>query len=147
MSCGKCRRVVSDSHVKVEEGARKAVFLNASRDNYFTTRIDGCMVENKVAADFVVSKINVGDLIVELKGTDVTHGAEQVLATAEGVGNCTQQRGPMAGLIVCRQYPRVDTKIQRLRNTFAKKFKGPIHVVTKNTEFDFERVLSFQGPF
>lgn len=146
MTCAGCRSAITDSRVKVEEGGKKATFINESRETLHRTRVDGCLLVNEVGADFVVSKVGVGDVIVELKGKDVEHAAEQIIATAEFMGNCEELRGPLAGLVICAQYPRIDTRLQRLATQFAKRFKGPIHVVSKSGEFVFEKVLSFKGP-
>lgn len=146
MSCGGCRVETTDSNVKVEEGGKKANFLNQARATFSRTRVDGCLKQQSIAADFVVSKKGVGDVIVELKGTDVNHAMEQIFATARFMFSCTEKRGPIAGLVVCSQYPRIDTKVQRLKLQFAKEFKSPIHVVTRNENYDFEQVLLFEGP-
>ena len=37
----------------------------------------------------------------------------------------------LAALIVCTQYPRINTIIQRAQSTFQKKYKSPLHVKTK----------------
>ena len=147
MTCRKCRESLTDSKIKVEEGSRKAVFLNDARAQMHRTRVDGCLVRNRVAADFVVSAVETGDVVVELKGKDVVHAVEQILETASELATCERKRGPFGGLVVCNQYPRIDTKIQKLKAQFAKVYKGPVHVVTKNYEFRLERVLSFAGPF
>ena len=76
----------------------------------------------------------------------MAHAVKQILATASYWADKGYSNGSCAALIVSNQYPRFDTKIQKAMHLFTSKHGGPLHVVTKNYEFYFERVLSFQGP-
>lgn len=142
-----CQVKTTDSNIKVEEGKRKAVFRNVSRIEYLKTQVDGCLVKNQVASDWVVSLQNRGDVVIELKGTDTEHAAAQILATAKLWHEQSLRQGALAGLIVCAQRPRFDSKIRRAAQTLSNLYKAPLHVVTRNAEFDFEKVLAFDGPF
>jgi hypothetical protein len=143
-------RTQTDSKIKVSENGRQAVFLNPERAVYFIVQVDGGLIKNTTASDYVVSKADqkgiLDDLVIELKGTDVNHALDQVMATA----NYWQQQGLRAGkiaaLIVCARMPKFDTKVQRCASAFAKSFKGPLHVCPRNDEFVFENVFSFRGP-
>ncbi|MCW3640473.1 hypothetical protein [Burkholderia cenocepacia] len=105
------------------------------------------MLDNVLCADFVVSKVAVGDIVVELKGKDVAHGIDQVLATAQlYLNNDLLTTGKMAALIVAKSCPSFNSAVRKGKEEFAKRFKGPLHVVTKNDTFVFERVLDFKGP-
>lgn len=148
MSCQKCRTQTTDSKVKVEEGKRSAVFKNASRSIFYRTRVDGCLIRNTVAADFVVTKSEVGSVVVELKGIDVEHAVEQVSATVRQLQGCSAAARvhPVAGLVVCARYPRFDTKLQRLTKVFVATHRAPLHVVARNDEYELDRVLAFDGP-
>jgi hypothetical protein len=139
----KCRCLCKDSKIKVEENGRQAVFLNKVREPYIRTKVDGCLLHNTIASDWVVSKYKCGDVIVELKGADVNHAVEQVVATAEYWELHELRNGKLAGLIVCSKYPRFDTKVQRAQQKFATKYKAPLHVVTKNSEYMFADVFTF----
>lgn len=146
MALADCREITNVSKIKVEENQRKAVFLNDPRENYFRTKVDGCLVVHTLASDWVVSKPTVGDVVVELKGKDVNHAIKQIVSTLsywkkEGLSN-----GKLAGLIVCTQYPKISTTVQKAQELIAKDYKAPLHVVTKNYEYKLENVLSFKGP-
>jgi hypothetical protein len=143
MSCSGCREAVSHSIVKVEELRRALYVDNPGREPYFKTRVDRCLVRERVAADYVISKSGVGDVIVELKGTDVAHGVRQVSATAEYISGCERPRGPLAGVVVCRQYPRFDSNIRREVTAFVRRFRRPVHIFTKNETVSFQRLLEF----
>lgn len=146
MNINECQISTTDSAVKVQENGRKATFLNAKREVYLKTKHDKCLVDNSLASDWVVSKDQVGDVFIELKGKDVEHGTKQVMETARFWKHNGLTHGRLAGLIVCTQYPRIDTKIQRAKQSFAKLYQGPLHVITKNSEFRLEKVLAFDGP-
>lgn len=141
----RCISLSTHSKIKVEENRRKATLLNKGRSEYFVIKVDGCSVVNETAADFIVGNDHSGAVIIELKGKDVDHGATQVLATASLWRKVTNNP-KMAALIVCNQYPKVSTTIQKKKQEFAREYKGPLHVVTANYEFELECLLSFKGP-
>jgi hypothetical protein len=139
-----CQTTNKDSKVKLEEKRTKtkAIFVNKNKASLTVTKFDGCVVTNDTAADFIVSKKGYGDLVVELKGKNVEHGAAQTTATAEYITREKLRQGKIAGLIVCRRYPKEDTTLQRLQLAFAKKFNGPLRTSEK-IEYDFEKCFAF----
>jgi hypothetical protein len=141
-----CQDQLSDSMIKVEELKRKAVFVNHKRESFVRTRVDKCVIVNDTAADFVVTKCGVGDIIVELKESGIEHGVKQIIETATMWVNGGHACGKLAGLIIGHQRPAAAPTVQRAQNAFNKKFRGPLHIVNRNTEFNFEKVLSFKGP-
>jgi len=132
------RTIKKMSKVKVEEHGKSAVFLNPNREKIHVTQIDQGLVENECAADFAVSKIGVGDVIVELKGKEVTKACEQIIATAKLLKNCKKQSTPIAGLIVCSRVPATDSKAQRLKSQFMQQHKAMLKICTSNREYSFE---------
>lgn len=145
-SLSDCCEVTSVSKIKVEALGKKAVFVNAEREEYVRTTFDGCVVAQQTAADFVVSKAGVGDVIVELKGGGIEHAVKQIFATAEYLRLNKMISGRLGGLVVGTRYPRFDSTVQNTRSQFARRFCGALHVVTTNYEYKFEHVLSFRGP-
>jgi hypothetical protein len=134
------------SRIKVEQFGRKAVFINDQNTVHQSIQVDGCVIQNEKAADYVVSRAAFGDVIVELKGKDVEEAVKQVEATAKhwiANGYCT---GKIAALIVSTQFPKANTSVRRAQERFAKAYKSPLHVVTKNYEGRMEAVFSFKGP-
>lgn len=143
---GKCIELTQDSRVKVSERGRKATFLNFEHCQYYKIQVDGCVVENSLAADWVVTKKGVGDIIVELKGKNVEHAVKQVNATAALWTDEKLRLGRLAALIVGTQWPRANTKMQKAAEAFKKRFNAPLHVATKNNEYIFEKVLRAGNP-
>lgn len=141
-----CKTITTDSRITVFERGKAATFINDGRDEMVKTKFDGCVPINGVAADWIVSKQHLGDVIIELKGKNVEHGAKQIHATAQYWRSEGHVCGKIAGLLVCTRYPRASTSIQKSQQAFQKLFSGPLHVVTKNYEYQIENVLSFKGP-
>jgi len=143
-----CTNKTHDSHVKVAgEHGRQAVIRNGNRESFIRSKVDGCMLKQQTAADWVVSKPKVGDVIIELKGGDVSHAVDQIQATLNYWNKNNLSNGKFGALVVCSKYPKVDTKIQRAKLFLASKHKTPLHVVTQNLEYDFDALLSIRGPF
>lgn len=137
---------VRHSKVAVKEKGKQAIFVNEERKLFYIIRVDGNLIKNEISSDYVVRKAEVGNVIIELKGMDVDHAVEQILATARYWKKNGYKNSPVAGLVVCSRKPSFDTKVQRHRSKFAKEFNGPLHVVSHNDEFVFERVLAQGGP-
>ncbi len=137
---------VSKIKLDDEGSPRYAVFQNKDKVKYVKHRMDGGHQNNVTAADWMLTKPDVGEVIIELKGGDVGKALKQVYKTAEFVEANKMRTGKIAALILCTQHPGIDTKIQRLMNEFTKKFRGPVHVRNRSGEFNFEYVLSFTGP-
>jgi hypothetical protein len=146
MQIADCQRKIFESRIKIEERRRKAIVLNCNRDQFVLTQVDGCVIKNRIAADWIVTKHDIGDVVVELKGKDVEHGVKQVYATAKYWTINELRVGAIAGLIVCNQYPRASTQVQRAKQAFAREFRGPLHVVSRNCEYRIEHLFSFKGP-
>lgn len=142
-----CETIISATKVKVKDANRKAVFINLNGEYYLVIKMDGCVVTNSLSADWIVSRSGIGDIVIEFKGRDVEYAVKQVMATAAYLTSGKFREGSIAGLIVCRQYPKFNTAIQRAKSCFARLYRGPLHVVTKNYEYEFANVLSFNGPF
>mgnify|MGYP001277041199 CR=1 FL=1 len=140
----KCVIEKKDSKIKVEQLGRKAVFRNAKKDKYSVVTFDGCVVVQSLAADYIVTKLNVGSVIVELKGSDVEHGIGQIGATVDYLakegGLCSKVKG---ALIVCSQYPRASSSFQVKLQKFVRAYQVPLHVSPRNMEYNFEDLMRF----
>ena len=131
-----CTKSSKSSKIKVSESGRQAVFLNITNASFRIIRADGCLYVGVISADYIICGPP-GDLVVELKGSDVGHGLNQVRATMEKwitSGNASAQ---VAGLIVCARIPRFDSKIQRVKRSLAKEFGAMLHLSSRNQEHEF----------
>lgn len=136
--CKSHRTVKEMSKVKVEEHGKSAVFLNPKREKIHVTKVDQGLVENECSADFAVSKLGVGDVIVELKGKEVVRACEQIIATAKLLRSCRKQPVAIAGLIVCTRVPATDSKAMRLKNQFTQQHKAMLKICSSNREYSFD---------
>ncbi|WP_426699895.1 hypothetical protein ACPPVV_10805 [Rhodanobacter sp. Col0626] len=118
-----------------------AIFANPRRQIYHIIKVDGGLVEQQRAADYVVCRPGVGNLVVELKGKDVGVACGQIEATLSIMNGCKDNRFPVAGLIVCTRVPCFDTKVQGLKSYFAKKYKSRLTVCSSKNKFDFEKLF------
>lgn len=133
-----CIEKVRDSRVRVADPgtARRAVLLNPDRAQVRRIRVDHCLAPiGEVSADFVVSKPNLVDVIVELKGKNVDHAVKQIESTcAFWSGHAEYATGQLIGAwIVCSEYPRASTKVARYRESF-RSHGGILLVSTHNGE-------------
>lgn len=143
-----CTETLTHTRIKVDDkrSPRWAVFLNPGRSAIRKIRVDGCLVTKTIAADWVVSKTDSLDVVVELKGRDVGHAIRQIMATLRfwskhaGCG----QNDHLAALIVCtQQHPRDNTKIERARRQIAQEHRAPLHVKSRNLEYTFDDLRKF----
>lgn len=143
-----CIETLTDSRVKVEQHSRSAVILNLDRAPIRRIQVDGCLVKNKLACDWIVSKANCADVVIELKGRDVNHAVEQIKAGLNFWKDHVQRgkNTKLAALIVCNQYPRIDTKIQLAKQQLARDYAAPLHVWTRNIEYDLCTLAKFAEP-
>lgn len=141
-----CTISVSHSIVKVQENKRKAAFRNKENDDYAISRVDGCLIENGLRCDYLVSKIGVASVFVELKGSDVVHACAQLEASASCAELVPLVEKKIGFLVVCSKYPRFDTFVARAKQNMARKFRAGFHVVCGGGEFDIERVVEIDGP-
>lgn len=130
--------------IPVSDSGKAVRFVSFS--GLYLSRVDGCMCKQMTACDFVATELGVGDVFVELKGSDVDHAVDQVDTTLREWRQNGWSGNVSAGLVVCSRYPRHDTKIQRMRIRFAKQYGAALHVVRYGQELDFSRVLAMDGP-
>jgi hypothetical protein len=135
-----CITESTGSNITVQERGKRANFLNQNRARFSVTHVDGCVVTTGPRADYLVTKINVGTVIVELKGSDVYRAAEQIVATASHE-NCLELIEPRkAGLIVCSKVPAFDTAAARAKN-LARRRQLRLEINCRNVDVEIENVL------
>ena len=111
-----CIQTVCDSKPKVEENGRKAVFLNPQRVPIKKVRVDGCLIVSDILkADYIVSKPGAVDVIVELKGKDISHARDQIVATLPLWKAHPPFSEKIAGLIICSKSPMSSSDLQLMK--------------------------------
>jgi hypothetical protein len=134
-----CIQTVYDSKPKVEENGRKAVFLNPERAPIKKVRVDGCLiVSDTLKADYVVAKPGAVDVIVELKGKDIHHAKDQIVATLPFWRAYLPFSEKIAGLIICSKSPMSSSDLQVMKAKV--KIHHQLKLVVDETgkkEYDF----------
>jgi hypothetical protein len=110
-----CVQEVSHSNVTVGDRGSKyrANFPNPSNVKFRKAHVDGCIVTDGARADWIVSKVGVGSVIVELKGKDVAHACEQLFSTLSHADCQEWLEAKKALLVVCSRVPSFDTSIAK----------------------------------
>lgn len=141
-----CTEILSHSNIKVEENKRKAIFLNPSKAEFSVTKIDGCLVTGEeIRCDYLVSEIGEASALVELKGKDVSHACDQLLASARHNKVKPLLEDKIGFLVVCSKYPRFDTFVAKAKQRAAKEFKAGFHVVCDRGEFNIRDLVRIDG--
>lgn len=128
---------VSHSKVKVEENKMKVVFLNPDCSEFKKGRIDGCLVQEGIRADYFVSGCG-RTVLVELKGCNVDHACKQLFAAAEHQNVKPHLTGKLGFLIICSKFPSNTTSVQIAQDKAKKKYGSKLLVLTR------ERTLSME---
>lgn len=142
-----CTEKVSHSRIKVEENRVKAVFKNDARSFFEVTQIDDCLVKGGIRCDKLVSRCDDISILVELKGSDVTHAKDQLFASAANKHVKSLLKDTVGFLVVCTKYPKFDTFVKKAKDKAAKDFGTGFHVVKNEGEFNIERVAAIDGPY
>lgn len=122
------------------EHNRSAIFLNPKLEPFRLIRVDGCLVQSALAADWMLSRSSGGDLVIELKGRDVGHALFQVFATMMHWERheLRAKKSLMSALIVCAaQRPALSPQVQRARRELRARFSADLTIRSGNREYDF----------
>lgn len=132
--------------VSVEENATKATFSNPAKKKFTKTQIDGCLVKNQTACDWLIVRDSKDGVLVELKGSDVAHALDQIEASFKFLREAQRLTPNRGGLIVCTkrsQHPAFNSKVQRVKDRLMKNYSAPLHIIVGNKELDFDKLLQY----
>jgi len=135
-----CTTIRTDSKIKVEAHTRKAVFINSERVEVSIVDVDCWLAaETGPRADRIVSKPQVVDIVVELKGKKVDRALEQVLATNARWKEVQPRPTRMGALIVFSRSPNRSAAMDDTKKRFRETY-GIWLEMDKNelTEYRFE---------
>ena len=101
-----CTEELTDSKITVKRDGRRATFDNSDRATIKRIDLD-CWIPAtaEAKADYVVSKPNVVDVIVELKGKDIDHAVTQIVTTLIKWKKTPPFSKKVGGLIVFTRCP------------------------------------------
>lgn len=141
--CGdKCVEETNGSNITVKERGRRANFRNPDRHSFLKIQVDGCLLNEKYKkADWIVTKVGIGSIIIELKGKNLDQACQQLKETLDHPRCKPWLEARKAMLIVCSRYPSIDTTVQRLQLK-ARKQGVRLNVVCDQGNFIFEDMLA-----
>jgi hypothetical protein len=119
-----CTEVLSHPRTTVSANGRSATFLNPDRTKIKRIDLDCWLSSVETAkADFLVSKPGVVDVIVELKGKDIHHAIEQILATLALWKKASPIVPNFGGLVIFTRSPERSTMLDNIKAHLLEKHK------------------------
>jgi hypothetical protein len=129
--------------VVVRERGRHARFHNPSGEAVVKVRADGGLITEGERADYVVAHPEVVDVIIELKGSDVSKAITQIRATLPVWRRC-EWAGRKHGALVVRGkgiHPKLLAQFERWQREFRKTLHMRLLIKTSNLDYEFEQFL------
>jgi hypothetical protein len=138
-----CTEELSDSKITVKRDGRKATFDNPERATIKRIDLDCWMPStDSPKADYIVSKPNVVDVIIELKGKDIDHAVEQIVATLVKWKKSLSYSAKIGGLIVFTRCPMRAAEIGDMKKRLRDKHGLWMEVdKDQKTEYRFETFI------
>ncbi|NQY53648.1 MAG: hypothetical protein HRT42_08725 [Campylobacteraceae bacterium] len=129
-----CNEYNQNKIIVAEENKKKFVIKNNSQLFVNKVQVDGCYIKTGIRCDFLFEIFNNLELsevyYVELKGTHIEHGIEQLEAT---INHC---KGIHSGIkrncaLVISKYPKASTSSQILKKKFLTKTSVQLKIESK----------------
>lgn len=141
-----CVRETNDSKITLDDQRSvSAIFLNPDRVTHRRIKLDGCVLKNETACDYILEKPGVGRIAVELKGSDVRHALVQVEKGIEFMKANGMSDLKLAALIVCTKYyrhPSFTNTIQKAKNKLARDHRANLHIRKCGKDLKFDSLLN-----
>jgi len=131
-----CNEVTQNKIVTVSENKRKFIINNKSLFTINTVTVDECYVKSGLRCDFLFEVIDEElkeVFYVELKGSDISHGIQQLEATLK---HCLaiHKNIPKSCYIVASRVPKTSTSTQKQKKEFKRKNSVMLYIDTKQKE-------------
>ncbi len=129
--------------IVVKENKRSATFHRPDNELVLVVRVDGGLITSGERADYIVSLQKVVDVIVELKGSDVSKAICQIRATRP-VWLAHRLAGKTLAALVVRGKgvnPKASASAVRWQREFRKTFKMMLLIETRNRNYEFSEFL------
>jgi hypothetical protein len=119
-----CTESLSHTKITVKANGRVATFLNPGRMPIKKVDLD-CWLRTTTSAkaDYVISKPGNVDIIVEIKGKDIDHAIEQILATLALWKAVPPYSAKFGGLIVFSRSPERSATLGDVKKRLLEKHK------------------------
>jgi len=135
-----CTEELNHSKISVKRDGRRAVFHNAERATIKCIDLDCWILSAEAAkADYIVSKPSVADVIVELKGKDIQHAADQIVVTLGKWRTAPPFSRKIGGLIVFTHCPMSAAEIGDMKKRLLRQHGLWVEIdKDQKTEYRFE---------
>jgi hypothetical protein len=127
----------------VKENERSARFFRTNNETVLVIHVDGGLITSGERADYIIAHPKIVDVIVELKGSDVSKAISQIRATRPIWLRHEFAGKKLSALVVRGQgvRPKVSASIDRWQREFRKTFKMKLVVETRNRDYEFSEFL------
>jgi hypothetical protein len=131
-----CNSVSQNKIVSVSENKRKFTVNNKSLFTINKVTVDDCYITEGLRCDFLFEVIDEElkkVFYVELKGSDISHGIQQLEAT---VKHCLSihKSVPRSCYIVASKVPKASPSTQKYKKEFKRKHSVMLYIDTKQNE-------------
>ena len=128
-----CVTEVKDSVIRFEENRSVIRFLNQERRTYKSVQVDGCAITQGLKCDnLLTNKDETKERFVELKGSDIPHGLNQLRDSMQKLGEFPEER--KAYLIFTACSPAFSTRLQLAKKEFKKQYNAEL--IAKRTPWE-----------
>jgi hypothetical protein len=129
--------------IVIKEHKRSARFRKPDVGRLLVVLVDTGLITFGERADYILAHPPIVDVIVELKGSDVSKAIRQIKATRP-VWLCHELCGKKLGALVVRGQgirPKTSARIEQWKREFRKAFKMKLVVETRNRDYEFLEFL------
>lgn len=135
--------VLKREWVVVAENRRSARFHNPDGKDLYKVLVDGGMITEGERADYILAHRKVVDIVVELKGSDVSKAISQIRATLP-VWRKSEWAGKTHGALVVRGkglHPRETARNEQRKRVFRGTLHMKLVIETSNRDYEFSEFL------
>ena len=136
-------QVPSGEWIVVAERKRAERLRRPDSERVLVVKVDGGFITKGERADYVVAHPKIVDVIIELKGSDVSKAISQIRATRPIRIRCEWSGERHAALIVRGKgvHPKLLANFERWQREFRKTWKMKLLVETRNRDYAFSEFL------
>jgi len=130
----KCTTTTNGPVVVCEERGRKMIFRNRARSNVQKIRVDGCVLCQTKACDFLVIGGSSEEHFIELKGRNVEHALEQLAATIPILRKSSDTT--VYAWVISSESPSTQSRFQIQKVRFIKALRAKLTIRTNQATHD-----------
>lgn len=127
--CSDCRPDCTNKIIKVSENKSSFEIDNPMRASIEVVKVDGCKITEGTRCDWLfIDNESKKETFVELKGTCIEHGFEQIKKTISVLSRYTKEKN---GVIVCSRCPLTGSDVFKLKKKAKEMFNFKLEIKSK----------------